>query len=162
MFNEDSSYKRDTYEFVILWVRLDIVSDHHRMTGVTLEEVCLLPSDSGGERLGCFCHYSDRQNGEPAQLPPQPGGTKDDSGGVKGQRHLSLMLRPYRLKSDCNCLLCISRWALNHVTPATTAAISTHVWKYSHSNRMLLCQFDFDNSFSNKAGGILESSACCL
>lgn len=74
--------------------------------GVTLEEVCLLPSDSGGERLGCFCHYSDRQNGE---LPPQPGGTKDDSGGVKEQRRLCLILRPYRLKSDCTASASVCR-----------------------------------------------------
>lgn len=136
------------------------------MTLLYSRKLGLLLSDSGEERLGRCCHYSDRQNGEPAECPPQPGnqwwelyswGTRlhlFDSLGVS----INPILQPTH-QSAGSYRLCISRCGLNLSKPAKTRSISALIRKYPHSSRIRLCQFDFD-SFPNIECSILESG--CL
>lgn len=117
------------------------------------------------------CHYSavitqtDRM-ASPLSVHLNPG-TNDESCRVEGQGCTSLILWGVSInpipqpthRSAGSCLLCISRCGLNLGKPAKTRSISALIWKYPHSSRTRLCQFDFD-SFLNMECSILESG--CL
>lgn len=90
-------------------------------------KLCLLPSDSGGDGLGC-CHYSDRQDGKPTECPPQRGNQwwvvelRDNAAPLwfSGDIDKSQILQPTH-QSAGGCLLCIIRCELNINKPRLAA-----------------------------------------